>query len=91
MSGKPTLEVTTDVNGSPTVRLTGKGFVLTQEEAESIVKLVADLRELCADMWPIARSGVCIDRCAHYGECIKQYDERGCMLKQKMDELGIPH
>ena len=52
---------------------------------------VAGLEELCADMWPIARSGVCIDRCARYGECIRQYDERGCMLKQKMDELGIPH
>lgn len=57
------------------------------EHAERIVAL----EELCADMWPIARSGVCIDRCIHYDECMKQYDERGCMLKQKMDELGILH
>ena len=57
------------------------------EHAERIVAL----EELCADMWPIARSGFCIDHCAHYVECMQQYDERGCMLKQKMDELGIPH
>lgn len=56
------------------------------EHAERIVKL----EELCADMWPIARSGVCIDRCARYGECIRQYEEYGCMLKQRMDELGVP-
>jgi hypothetical protein len=56
------------------------------EHAERIVKL----EELVQDMWPIARSGVCIDRCAHYGECIEQYDERGCMLKRRMEELGIP-
>jgi len=57
------------------------------EHAERIVKL----EELCTDMWPIARSGVCIDRCANYDECMQQYDERGCMLKQQMDKLGIPH
>jgi hypothetical protein len=61
------------------------------DDREELAERIVALEELCADMWPIARSGVCIDRCAHYGECIEQYDERGCMLKQKMDELGIPH
>ncbi len=64
-------------------------YVTCETPAEHAERIVA-LEELVQDMWPIARSGVCIDRCARYGECIRQYEERGCMLKQQMDELGVP-
>lgn len=48
----------------------------------------AKLRELCANLWPVAKSGVC-KHCKLYDECIANYDENGCMLKRQLREFGI--
>ena len=71
----------------------GTGYVRLADYEKAVAEN-EKLQKLVRDMWPIARSGVCIDRCAYYDECIRQYDERGCILKQCMRELGIgvePH
>jgi hypothetical protein len=49
----------------------------------------AKLRELMSELWPIACSGSCVDKCAHYDECLPHYEEDGCMLKARMRELGV--
>ena len=94
MTDEPKLVVTTDAFGHPTVRVTGKGYIVTEDEAESIVKLVADLRELCADLHYLScisdrDSEACMCMCERLadGKC---FAEDGCYYEQRMDELGVP-
>ena len=49
----------------------------------------AKLRELCANLWVVAKSGSCVDRCKLYDTCMPNYDENGCMLKRQLGEFGI--
>jgi hypothetical protein len=60
------------------------GLVVARLYAEN-----AKLRELMSELWPIACSGSCVDKCAHYDECLPHYEEDGCMLKARMAELGV--
>lgn len=60
-----------------------------RERARALERENQALRDLCANLWPVAKSGVCIERCKLYDECIPNYDENGCILKRQLREFGI--